>query len=177
MADDTDRSLHMLATALEKEEKGRDFYEKAASTCVNELGREIFKVLTLEEGIHIKRVKEIYDSLKGAKSWTGDWKKYNLPNENLQELFRERMVKLGPKVKAETSDLEAVDIGLGFEQGAIDFYEEVLTEAEDPLEREFIERMIQEERSHYASLSDMKLYLTNPQSWLAEMERHVLDGA
>jgi rubrerythrin len=177
MAEDTDRSLQMLATALEKEEKGRDFYEKAASTCANELGKEIFGVLTVEEGIHIQRVKEIYDSLKGAKSWTGDWKKYTLPNENLQELFRERMIKLGPKVNAETGDLEAVDIGMGFEQGAIEFYEEELTKAEDPLEREFIERMIQEERSHFASLSDMKLYLTNPQSWLAEVERHGLDGA
>ena len=131
----------------------------------------------VEEEIHIKRVKEIYDSLKGSESWTGDWKEHELPNENLQELFKERMIKLGPKVKAETSDLEAVDIGLGFEQGAIDFYEEELTKSKDPLEREFIERMILEERSHYASLSDLKLYLTNPQSWMAEMERHVLDGA
>lgn len=177
MAQETDRSLQMLATALEKEKRGRDFYAKAASTSTNELGKEVFGVLMLEEDIHIERVKEIYDSLKGAKSWSGDWRKHHLPNENLQELFRERMIELGTKVEAETGDLEAVDIGLGFEQGAIDFYEEELTKAEDPVEREFIERMIQEERSHFSSLSDLKLYLTNPQSWLTEMERHVLDGA
>lgn len=177
MGQTSDRSMKMLAAALEKEERGRDFYAKAVSTCTNELGKEIFRVLAAEEGIHIRRVKEIYDALSGGKSWSGDWKSYSTENENLRALFRQRMQKLGPKVTAGTPDLEAVEIGLTFEQGAIDFYEAELANATDALEREFIEVMIREERSHLASLSDVKLYLTNPESWYIEMERHTLDGA
>lgn len=177
MGESGDRSLKMLAVALEKEERGRDFYAKAVSACANELGKDIFRLLTAEEGIHIRRVKEIYDALSGGKSWSGDWKSYRAENEDLQALFRNRMKKLGPKVTADTADIEALDIGLKFEQGAIEFYEAELGKATDPLEREFIEVMIREERSHFASLSDVKLYLTNPESWYIEMERHTLDGA
>ncbi len=177
MAEESDRALRMLATALEKEERGRDFYGQAVSTCSNELGKDIFRTLMVEEGIHIKRVKEIYEALHLGKGWSNDWKSHKQENENLQALFRERIRKLGPGVKAASSDLEALEVGLGFEQGAIDFYEQELARAIDPLEKEFIQVMIKEERSHYASLSDTKLYLTNPESWFTEMERHTLDGA
>jgi len=177
MADTGDRSLKMLAAALEKEVRGREFYVKAVATCTNELGKDIFRVLTAEEAVHIRRVKEIYEALSGGKPWTGEWKSYRMENQNLQALFRKRMKQLGSKIKAETGDLEALEIGLKFEQGAIDFYKTELGKATDPLEREFIEVMILEEQSHYASLADVKLYLTNPESWYIETERHTLDGA
>jgi len=177
MAEQMDRSLQMLATALEKEERGRDFYLKASSTCANRLGKDIFRVLAAEEGIHITRVKEIYESLKGGRLWTSGWKRHKQENENLQALFGKRMAELGPKVKAETGDLEALDIGLEFEQGAVRFYEDELPKSTDPLEKDFIECMIEEERVHYASLADMKYYLTDPESWFTEKEHHVLDGA
>jgi len=177
MAETDDRSLQMLATALEKEERGRDFYLKAASTCVNQLGIEIFRVLAAEEVIHITRVKQIYQSIKGGKPWTDDWKAHKMESQNLQQLFRERISKFGPKVTTQTGDLEALEIGLGFEQGAIDFYEKELAVCANAVERGFLERMILEERSHYASLSDVKQYLTNPASWFAEKEHPVLDGA
>ena len=177
MAEQTERSLQMLATALEKEERGRDFYLKASTTCANFLGKDIFRVLATEEGIHITRCREIYESLRGGRAWTDDWRKHKQENENLQALFRKRMTELGPKVTTETGDLDALAIGLEFEQGAIRFYEDELLNATDRLEKDFIECMILEERVHYASLADMKHYLTNPESWFTEKEHHVLDGA
>ena len=177
MAEGVDRSLQMLATALEKEERGRDFYIKATSTCVNELGKEIFRMLTKEEAVHISRVKAIYEALEGGKAWSADWKTHKMENEDLEKLFRDRILTQGSKVTSQTGDLEALDVGLEFEQGAINFYEDALKKATEPLEREFVEAMIREERSHYAALSDIKHYLTDPASWHAEMERHGLDGA
>lgn len=177
MAEEGNRSLRMLASALEKEQRGLEFYKTAESKCANELGKDIFRMLAAEERVHIARIKQIYGSLEGGKSWPGDWKSHKMENENLQKLFRERMAGLGPKIRAETGDLEALDVGIEFEQGAINFYEQELPRASDPLEREFIEQMIWEERTHYRSLSEIKQYLTDPESWFAEMERHGLDGA
>ena len=177
MSVELDKSLAMLATALEKEERGRDFYRDAVSKCSNQLGKDVFKSLMAEEGIHIKRVKMIYDSLHGGKKWSEEWKSLKGTNEKLDALFRERIVKLGRKVKADSGDLEALDVGLAMEQGAIDFYEEELKRATDPLERDFISCMIDEEHIHYAALADIKFYLTNPESWFVEHERHGLDGA
>ena len=177
MGEISDRSLRMLATAIEKEKQGKQFYDKAVSDCTNKLAQDIFRTLAAEEAIHIKRAMEIHDSLQSGTSWSQDWKSHRQENENLRQLFRDRIAKVGAEVASDASDVKAVEIGLEFEQGAIDFYEKELTGATDSVEKEFIERMIQEERTHYASLSDLKLYLSDPASWFAEMERHGLDGA
>lgn len=176
MGEQSERSLEMLATALEKEEKGRDFYKEAADKCTNQLGKDMFRMLITEEGVHITRIKEIYSALQGGKPWSAEWKSHQPDNENLQELFRKRMRDLGTNVTSESSDVEAIAVGLTFEQSAIDFYEQELNKATDSLEKEFIEAMIKEERMHYASLADVKQYLTEPELWMAEMERHTLDG-
>lgn len=173
----SDRAVKMLAAALEKEEKGRDFYKQAVEKCSNELGKDMFRTLAAEEAIHIKRIKEIYETLSSGEKWSLGWKAHKFENEDLQKLIRARISKLGPKIKAGTGDLEAVRIGIEMEQSAIKFYEEQNEKASDPLEKDFIQCMIGEERSHYASLNDVRLFFENPESWFAEKERHTLDGA
>ena len=172
-----DKTLQMLATAIEKEEKGRDFYRNAVSKCSNELGKETFRTLVAEESVHIQRLKQIHEKMSKERTWSEDWKTCRVENEDLNELMKERIAKLGPQVKAESGDLEALEIGVQMEQGAIDFYEEQLGKAVDPLERDFVKRMITEERRHFVALEDLKLYFTNPESWFIEKEHHVLDGA
>lgn len=176
MAEGSERSLQILAAALEKEEKGREFYRDASAKCSNHLAKEIFRVLTTEEGIHITRIKEIYTAIEGGKSWSDQWKSHRQENTDLQKLLRERAVK-GKEVKGDTSEIEAVNIGIGMEEGAIAFYLDQKGKAVDPLEKEFVDQMIVEERSHLRSLEDLKLFLTDPESWFVESERHVLDGA
>jgi rubrerythrin len=172
-----DRSLRMLAAALKKEEAGRDFYKEASEKCSNEIGKELFNILVVEEGIHIKRVKQIYDSLRGGSAWTEGWRSFEGVNETLQKVIRERINNLGPKIPVIEKDLEAVEIGMQMEQGSIKFYEEELPKATEALEKEFIKRMIAEEHTHYASLADLKLYLSDPESWFTEKEGPTLDGA
>jgi rubrerythrin len=177
MAEGSERSLQMLAAALEKEEKGREFYREAAAKCSNDLAKEIFRILTSEEGVHITRIKEIYRALEGGKGWSHEWRTHTQENQDLQRLLRERARKLRSSVKGDTGEVQAVDIGIGMEQGAITFYTEQQTKAVDPLEKEFVAQMILEERGHLRSLEDLKLFLTDPDSWYIETEHHVLDGA
>lgn len=177
MAVGSDRSVRMLAAALEKEEKGRDFYKDAAEKCGNPLGKELFHTLMVEEGVHIKRIKQIYEALHGGDAWTEEWKSFRGINDALQSLIRQRITTLGPKVESAHEDLEAVEIGIQMEQSSILFYEDELAKAGDALEKEFIQKMIAEERMHFASLEDVKLYMTNPLSWFTEKERPTLDGA
>lgn len=170
------RALSMIAAALEKEQKGRDFYKNASETCVNPLGKEIFKTLMTDEGIHIKRIKEISDFLSNGKEWNSHWRDYKVENEDLKKLFRKRIETLGSRVEGDTKDIEALSIGVQMEQGAIDFYEEQLGKATDPIEKEFVTIMINEERGHFAALQDLKMYLENPESWFSEKEHSLLDG-
>jgi rubrerythrin len=176
MTQHEDRALSILAAALEKEEKGRDFYKKASESCVNPLGKEIFKTLMVDEGAHVKRVKEIFNFLSKGQKWDTHWRNYKVENEDLQKLFRKRIETLGSRVEGDNSDLEAISIGLEMEQGAINFYEDQLSKASDPLEKEFAKVMISEERGHFGALEDLKMYLENPESWFAEKERASFDG-
>jgi rubrerythrin len=177
MAELFERSLKMLAAALEKEEKGWEFYKDAAARCSNELGKEMFRRLMADEGVHITRIREIYASLQGGNAWTDQWKAHKGEVEDLQKLVAERIEKLGPKITAESGDIEAIDVGIQMEQGAIAFYADQLQKATEPLEREFITLMVREERSHFAALRDFKHYFESPDSWFIEKEHHTLDGA
>jgi len=177
MSDKGDRTIQMLAKALEMETKGKAFYENASSTSINALGREIFQMLRNDEIIHMDRIRKIYESLNAGQAWSGQWKGMEVEHKDLQTLFTEMASEHGPTIKAEPGDLEALDVGIDLEQRAVAFYEEHLTKATDPLEREFTERMIAEERSHHGALSDMKLYLADPTAWFLERERGGLDGA
>lgn len=177
MSNDTDRSLQMLSTALEMEKKGKSFYETAVSTCQNELGREIFRMLMKDESMHMDRILNIYKALKAGEAWSEEWKSIKPDHKDLGILFKEMASAHGTEITAKISDLEALDIGIDFELRTISFYQQHLAKAIDPIEREFIDQMVTEEKSHHAALSDMKLYFSDPAAWFVEHEHHILDGA
>jgi len=167
----------MLSTALDMEEKGMAYYEKALKTAENKLGRDIFAGLKEDEGKHMERIKKIYSSIKGKKVFTRQWKDLKLDKKDVKSVFSDLAEKYGKDTKTTATDIEAVDIGLDLELKSIRFYERQMEDAEDEEEREFIRQMILEEKGHYALLSDLKLYLTDPSSWFSEHEHTGLDGA
>lgn len=175
MKKDMDRSLKMLSTALEMEEKGRAFYERVVSTCTNSLGKEMFTTLMEDETVHMDRIKKIYESLCGGEAWC-TWDGSELPHGNLAAIFKKMAKEHGSEINVETGDLDALDIGIDFEARSVEFYETQLQKATDKLEKDFIKEMIVEEKDHYAALEDMKLYLSDPASWFRERERGGLDG-
>jgi len=86
MSNGSERSLEMLSTALEMEREGKTFYEEAVTTCQNELGREIFRMLMKDELLHMDRIGKIYQSLKGGKAWSGEWKSIEPDHKDLRVL-------------------------------------------------------------------------------------------
>jgi rubrerythrin len=171
-----DRALKMLATALEMENKGKRFYDQAIAKCKSKAGAEIFQKLAKDELVHIGRIKRIYDAVKAGASLEAEMRALDADEEKLTDFFRALATRHGPKIERHASDLDALDVGLDFEAKAVTFYEGALKQAEDDLERRFLQRMVLEEKDHYAALSDMKLYLTNPAAWFQEHESPVLDG-
>ena len=176
MSEDIKRALKMLSTALGMEEKGKAFYQRAVSTCKNDMGKEIFQTLMEDEDVHVDRIRSIYETLSGTQGWSGKWKELTIRHGDLGALFRDMAKKHGSKIVADTSDLEALDTGIDFEMRSVEFYEEQLSKATDPLEKEFIKKMVIEEKGHRAALTDMKYYLSDPAGWFREKERGGLDG-
>lgn len=176
MKEDLQRAMKMLSTALEMEERGKAFYQRAVSTCKNDMGKEIFQTLMEDEDVHMVRIRSIYETLNGKQAWSEEWKELKTKHVDLGDLFRTMAKKHGPKIIADTSDLEALDTGIDFEIRSIEFYEKQLTKAIAPLEQEFIRKMVAEEKGHHAALTDMKFYLSDPAGWFRETERGGLDG-
>lgn len=170
-------SLAMLDKALEMEKKGKDFYEKAAASCKNEIGREVFQTLRRDEDIHIARIVDIYNALAKGSAWNAEWKVHSFSHGDLSVFFTDLARKHDAHTTADAGDLAALEIGIDFELGSVAFYEHALTASKDAIERDFIGRMIVEEKTHHTILEDAKLYLTDPSSWFREHERGGLDGA
>ena len=171
-----ERSLNMLATALEIEEKGKKYYEKAAATCRNQVGREVFEMLAGYEVQHMDRIREIHDSLKSGEAWSEKLAFFTVVSD-LGGVFRDMTAKQKEHIRADTDDVEALGVGIEFESASVKFYEDQLELATEPVEKKFIELMAAEERVHLQLLADMRLYYTDPESWLLEKERAGLDGA
>ena len=162
MANQENKALDMLKTALSMEEEGEIFYKKAAGDSTNALGREIFEILMKDERVHHERIQKIYNTLTAQNKWSDKWKTIDVGHKGVRELFQEMAMAHGQTIQADPSDLQALDVGIDFEYKTVKFYEEHLKKATEPLEKEFIEKMVTEEREHYIALKDMKFYMTNP---------------
>lgn len=173
----SESSLAMLDKALEMEKKGKEFYEKAAAGCQNEIGREVFQTLRRDEDVHIGRIVEICKVLSHDGAWSAEWKAHGFSHGDLTAFFTELAHKHHAQTTADAGDLAALEIGIDFELGSVAFYERALAVSEDTIESDFIGKMIVEEKSHHTILEDAKLYLTDPSSWFREHERGGLDGA
>ncbi|MBI5583240.1 MAG: ferritin family protein [Deltaproteobacteria bacterium] len=172
-----ERSVQMLCAALEMEEKGKAFYEKALAISRNPLGREIFKTLIADEIVHRERIQKIYDSLMKDQGWNQDWEHLVCPVQDWGTVFRDLAAQYAQSGATEAGDLETVEIARDFELRSIAFYENHLAQATEPLEQAFLNQMIREEKSHYRALQDTYYYLTDPEGWFIEKEKAGLEGA
>jgi rubrerythrin len=170
-------SMEMLTTALEMEEKGRAFYLKAAGSCRNTLGAELFTQLAQDEVHHAAAIRQIYRSLESCGKFTDEWKAHAKEHHDVAAFFTELAAKKGASTTCEAGDVEAVEVGIEMELKAITFYLQRLGKTTDPLERRFLQAIVAEERNHHTALTDMRFYLTNPAAYFSEMERGGLDGA
>ena len=171
-----DRAKAMLSTALEMEEKGKAFYEKAVQTCKNQLGVKIFTMLKKDEDIHIQRIKKTYEQLDTQHTWSEEWKSFGQGHADLGKVFRDLAAAQSQNIKADSGDLEALDVGIAFEFKSVRFYEDQLKAATEAIEQEFIKRMVVEETGHHTALSEMKAFLADPAAWFREQERSSFDG-
>ena len=172
----TEAAISLLNSALQMEEKGKKYYDQAKVTCQNELGREIFGMLSDFELQHMDRIREIHDSLKKGEGWT-EKALASTPPTAMTEVFRKMAKEKKDHIKAGTGDVEALGVGIEFESASVKFYQDWAQTASDAVEKKFLEMMVIEERDHLSLLSDMKLYYTDPESWYLQKDRASMDGA
>ncbi len=169
---DQSRVEKWLNQALELENRGHDFYVRAAGAAADPQARDFFQFLAAQELVHIKIIKDIHGRLGDASCWlAADNAKAEGPG--LNEIFL-KMTKSAPTPQDDL--LRAIDGGIVFETEARDFYQRELPQAGCENEKKFLTLLAAEENEHRQALADLKLYYTDPPTWAAQMARGHLDG-
>jgi hypothetical protein len=169
-----DRSQEMLCRTLELAEKSVRAYEEGLRSCESGPGKEVFGRLLEDERFYIERIKEIHAGLVAGQSWA---EACVLPDKEGAEPGLAEIAGKHGVVEACATEVGAIDSALGVQKERLEFFEEWLRRTEHPVERTFVERMIQEERGRFILLNDLHYFFEDPKGWSLKEGHQILDGA
>lgn len=170
---DTTRVEMWLNKAMELEIRGHSFYLDASNQAVDPLVRDCFKFLSDQELVHVEIIKKIRARLgNDASCWLVAEERTSV-GQGLGEIFKKMTTIQAGSGK---DILAAIDGGIVFETEAQAYYEREIPRAGCEEEKRFLITLAAEENQHRQALADMRLYYTDPEAWLQQMDRGHLDG-
>ena len=154
--------IDIIKEAIKLEIEGRKFFEYAEKLTHNKLGKKMFQKLAKEEVGHLDSFGKLFTSIIGSE----DWEKFVNKEESKSKssIIEELTSRLEKGERA--SELEAISIGMDLEKKSIAFFEKSANEVSDPIVREIISKICDEERFHYDLLQAEYDSLTNSGFWL-----------
>ena len=176
MSNQTEAIQAMLCTALDMKERKRALYEEGLSACPDQVGKETFIILRDAESEHARQIQEINEEFKKGKSWA-DACKFFPEQESLKKAFHRIAQEQGEVGVVCADDIRALEVGMKLEEASIEFFRGQLKATQDPTARQFLERMVADEREHFMLLADLKFYYSDPHGWFIEKSKARLDGA
>lgn len=176
MTNQTEAIQAMLCTALDLKEKKRALYEEGLNACPDQVGKETFLILRDAETEHARQIQELNEEFKKGKSWA-DACKFYPEQENLKKAFHRIAQEQGEVGSVCADDIRALEVGMKLEEASIEFFRDQLKATQDPTARQFLERMVDDEREHFMLLADLKFYYSDPHAWFIEKSGVRLDGA
>lgn len=143
----------VLQFAVRIEERGRDFYSRCAERFSGGLA-DVFTMLAQDEARH----RETFDRMRRNSRFAGQATGY--PDEYFAYLqaYTDDLIftgKTGEELNAATDSRSAVDFGIRREADSILYYQELksfVPEEDQPL----VERILEEERTHFSRLSELR---------------------
>ncbi len=172
-----DKTLDLFCTILSMKEKKKALYAEAMKACPDQVGVETFKMLFDTEAEHINRIQSLYEAVKRGEVSPDACRFHPLDDTGRRGVLRRMSAEKRKMPKACFDDVAAIDTGLHMEDASITFYTEQREHAVDPFEREFLDRILEEEREHYKVLADLRFYYVDPEHWFMDKAGNNLDGA
>lgn len=175
MAQEHDRTLEALKTALQMETDGKKFYQKASKASTNKLGTKLLERLAEEEDIHQKVFENIYNTISSKKGWPEEKFKHD-SGRRLRNIFAQALEEMDRDVKSIPTELDAIQTAMNLENKTYDFYKAQIGKAAFSVEKEFYEALAVQEEEHHRVLLDYYEFLKDPGSWFVQKEHPSLDG-
>lgn len=149
----------VVQLGVEIEINGKDFYNTLANQTQNKDAKDVFIYLADEEEKHITAFQKIFDSVKKyepPEAYPGDYFAY------MNALAREHVFTQKNKgteiAKDIKNDLEAIELGIGFEKDSIVFFEG-MKKAVPEEDQKIIDELIKQEQVHLTKLDDLRRIL------------------
>lgn len=149
-------SSEIVEIGIQIEKNGRDFYNALAEKSKNPQAREIFKFLAGEEEKHIVVFQEILEKVEKyepPESYPGEYFAY-MKGLASEHIFTKRDQGKQQALKA-SDEKQAVDMGMGFEQDSIIFYEG-MKKVVPEFSQKIVDELIIQEQGHLKQLGDLK---------------------
>ena len=150
------KAAEILKTAIRIEENGIVFYREAANKFNKKKLQDIFNFLAEEDEKHRKIFEEMLskaEQYEMVDSYPGEYEAYLRAFADEHVFSKE---KTGGLMAKKVKDVkEAVQFGIEAELDSINYYQEIKRFVPD-YQEDAIEKIIEEERSHFLKLSDIK---------------------
>ncbi len=146
----------IVGLGIQIEKNGRDFYGTLAKKTKNQKAADLFGYLAGEEEKHIKVFQDIMSKAEVYEPAGLDADEYSAYMNILAEECVFTKKDQGEKIaKTVKNDLEALNMGIGFEKDSIIFYEGIKKTVPE-YDIKVIDELIIQERAHLKQLSDFK---------------------
>ena len=144
------RLLEGLKKAIQAEIEGYHFYMMAATNSEDEKGKNVFKLLAVEEQVHTNFLRAQYMSV--TQSGKADTKvSLGAPNllESGSPIFSDSLKR---RIGSAHYEMTALSIGIQLELNAVKFYREEMEAADDYTVKAFYKELMEWEQGHYNAL-------------------------
>ncbi|MBN2467388.1 MAG: ferritin family protein [Deltaproteobacteria bacterium] len=163
-----EKRLEALKQALKMEEDGKAFYERARDKTKSKMGKSVFESLIRSEESHIKKIKELYDTVEKTCAWPPEAPIRDVKSE--KNVFEQALAAAQEKVKADTDDLEGLKLAVELERAGKRYYELQADQTDNPCEKKFYYLLAHEEGEHFMTLIETIQYLEDPGAYFHQKE-------
>ena len=151
-----------IKTAIQMEQEGYSFYQKAAAQTSSEMGRTVFSSLAADELLHLEVFKNLFEEKLGQDEWN------KLVNSGLKyadiQVFPKDLKKV-EGANPDTNEIDAIRMAMDSEKRAIDFYAKIKQSITDNEIKEIIDEISRQEQSHYTVLEGEFYHITSTGYW------------
>ncbi len=176
MDENTQERIKALETALNNEQREKEFYLKHAARTKNSLGKAMFETIAADEDEHYQRLLELHKTLEKDGKWP-ETIPLKVKNTVVKDVLKKVVEDVDSEKSSDADDMEAVQIAIDFETKGEAFYKKMEESTSNPTEKEFFKLLAGMEREHRLSLEDTMEFFKDPEGWYRMHEGHTLDGA
>lgn len=161
--------MNAIEIAINMEKDAIDFYQQAAEKTQNPVGKKMFLSITEDEKRHLLMLsnilKEVDITIKEVS-----------PIKNIKTIFETMKESMMKRIAATNDELEGFRIAMEMEKEGIEFYNKTRIEAKTEKEKKLFERLIEEEKEHFAIFSNTYNFMKDTGNWYMWEEHSIVEG-